>query len=92
MRVPHFKLASLRMLIDSFGRELNVTKVCSKLKKKQFPMLQNRQFVNGRLKEKESISKEIMFYEEITLLNYLMHRLCRKIRMKIYYYWVELKG
>ena len=49
------------------------------LKKKQFPMLQNRHFVNGRLKEKEFISKEIMFYEEITLFNYLMHRLCRKI-------------
>jgi len=55
-------------------------------------MLQNRHFVNGRLKEKEFISKEIMFYEEITLFNYLMHRLWRKIRMKIYYYSVELKG
>ena len=55
-------------------------------------MLRNRQFVNGRLNEKEFISKEIMFYEEITLFNYLMHQLWRKIQMKIYYYSVELKG
>ena len=55
-------------------------------------MLRNRRFVTVRSNEKEFSSKEIMFYEEITLCNYSMHRLCRKIQMKTYYYLVGLKG